>query len=273
MDNINQIMADKLIYYRKEHRMTQEELAEHLGVTFQAVSKWETARSAPDITFLPLLADLFGCSIDELFGRTHDAATVISHDLPWDNNNKIYHAALFKGHELISDGEALRKFTFIIDAEIEHLTVHGNAEIHGSVTEGCSVGNNLKITGTIVGDCQIGNNGTCDGNITGTCSAGNNLEVKGGIVGDTIHAGNNLTVWHGDITGDCAAGNNIEVHDDITGDCAAQGNITAKEICAENLSSNGTITVSGNATIKGEAHCHTLKCGSISEGKVIILQE
>ncbi len=273
MENINRILADKLVYYRKQHHMTQEELAEHLGVTFQAVSKWETARSAPDLTFLPMLAELFGCSIDELFGRTHDITAVVKSDLPWDNDD-IYHAALFKGHELIKDGEALRKFTFIIDAEIEHLTVHGNADIHGSVTEGCTIGNNLKIAGIIVGDCQVGNNATVEGNITGDCSAGNNLDVGGDVVSDHIlSAGNNLTVWHGNITGDCTAGNNIDAHNCITGDCTAQHAIITKEICAETINSNGAITVSGNATLKGEAHCHILECGSISEGTIVIEKE
>ena len=36
-------------------------------VTFQAVSKWELAKSAPDISFLPTMADVFECSIDDLF--------------------------------------------------------------------------------------------------------------------------------------------------------------------------------------------------------------
>lgn len=45
----------------------QEELAEYLGVSFQAVSKWETGASVPDIALLPNLAVFFGVTIDELF--------------------------------------------------------------------------------------------------------------------------------------------------------------------------------------------------------------
>ena len=52
---------------RKERNLTQEELAEQLGVTFQAVSKWENAKAAPDVTFLPCMAEVFECSIDDLF--------------------------------------------------------------------------------------------------------------------------------------------------------------------------------------------------------------
>ncbi|CAM3662098.1 LamG-like jellyroll fold domain-containing protein [Marinicrinis lubricantis] len=49
--------------------MTQEQLAHRLGVSYQAVSKWENEQSCPEITLLPLLSDVFQVSIDELFGK------------------------------------------------------------------------------------------------------------------------------------------------------------------------------------------------------------
>lgn len=51
----------------------QEELAEYLGVTFQAVSKWETGASVPDIALLPNIAIFFGVTIDELFQIPNEA--------------------------------------------------------------------------------------------------------------------------------------------------------------------------------------------------------
>lgn len=51
MDNINLVLAENIQKFRKEKNMTQKELAEKLGVTYQAVSKWENASSAPDISF------------------------------------------------------------------------------------------------------------------------------------------------------------------------------------------------------------------------------
>lgn len=53
---------------RKELGLTQEELADKLCVTKAAISKWELAQSYPDITMLPSIAELFGCSIDEILG-------------------------------------------------------------------------------------------------------------------------------------------------------------------------------------------------------------
>ena len=58
----------KIAELRREHNMKQDELAEQLGVTPQAVSKWENGASMPDISLLPKLAKIFGVSIDELFG-------------------------------------------------------------------------------------------------------------------------------------------------------------------------------------------------------------
>ena len=69
MDNINGVLGENIRKYRKMMNLTQEELADKIGVTYQAVSKWENAQSAPDVSFLPLLADVFGCNIDDLFSR------------------------------------------------------------------------------------------------------------------------------------------------------------------------------------------------------------
>ncbi|MGL6173060.1 MAG: helix-turn-helix domain-containing protein [Cellulosilyticaceae bacterium] len=52
---------------RLQKSVKQEELANYLGVSYQAVSKWETEMSVPDIALLPKLATYFGVSIDELF--------------------------------------------------------------------------------------------------------------------------------------------------------------------------------------------------------------
>ena len=51
---------------RKRRQITQEQLAEHMNVSPQAVSKWENDISCPDISLLPQLSDYFGVSIDEL---------------------------------------------------------------------------------------------------------------------------------------------------------------------------------------------------------------
>lgn len=68
MKEIN--IAKTLVSKRREKGITQDELAEYIGVSKASVSKWETGQSYPDITFLPQLAAYFNISIDELMDYT-----------------------------------------------------------------------------------------------------------------------------------------------------------------------------------------------------------
>lgn len=61
-------LGENLKSFRKARGITQESFANYLGVSFQAVSKWERNDSYPDITMLPEIADFFGVSVDELLG-------------------------------------------------------------------------------------------------------------------------------------------------------------------------------------------------------------
>ena len=60
-------LGKKIKQLRFKAGLTQEQLAEKLGIGPQSVSKWENAAAMPDITTLPLLAEIFGVSIDDLF--------------------------------------------------------------------------------------------------------------------------------------------------------------------------------------------------------------
>lgn len=64
----NQTLGKRIMQNRKRLHMTQEQLAERVGVSPQAVSKWENDISCPDISILPELASIFGISVDELLG-------------------------------------------------------------------------------------------------------------------------------------------------------------------------------------------------------------
>ena len=63
---MNLELADQLIKFRKEHGLSQEELASRLGISRQAVSKWERAEASPDTDNLIMLARIYGISLDEL---------------------------------------------------------------------------------------------------------------------------------------------------------------------------------------------------------------
>ena len=63
-------LKEQIAWLRRQKGLTQEALAQQLGVTNQTVSKWESGQCCPDIQLLPALADLFGVSVDELMGHT-----------------------------------------------------------------------------------------------------------------------------------------------------------------------------------------------------------
>jgi len=62
-------IAANIARLRKERGMTQEALAEVIGVSAQTISKWENSATWPDVALLPVIADVFGVSIDALYGR------------------------------------------------------------------------------------------------------------------------------------------------------------------------------------------------------------
>lgn len=59
-------IGQNIAYFRKQKKLTQEELAEKMSVTAQAVSKWECDTSYPDITVMRALAKMLGVSVDSL---------------------------------------------------------------------------------------------------------------------------------------------------------------------------------------------------------------
>jgi tellurite methyltransferase len=70
--NMNIALSQNIAKYRKLKKFTQEELAQKLGISFQAVSKWETGQSLPDVSLLPELAYYLDTDINALLGYAHD---------------------------------------------------------------------------------------------------------------------------------------------------------------------------------------------------------
>lgn len=87
---------------RKKRGLTQEQLAEYLGVTSRAVSQWERGRTAPDIAQLPILANIFEVSADVLLGIDTGA------------KEKKITAALREAENLASRGMAWKPQSFCV---------------------------------------------------------------------------------------------------------------------------------------------------------------
>lgn len=104
--NNNLSLGNRIAYYRKLNAMTQEELSYKLNVSPQAVSKWEQQLSSPDIMLLPVIAEAFHISVDELFGRKINTEPVFSlvDNVPWEDDGKI-RFAVFQGKKLFNQSE------------------------------------------------------------------------------------------------------------------------------------------------------------------------
>lgn len=95
---MEETLGKRIVKHRKSLHLTQDQLAEKLGVTAQAVSKWENDQSCPDINMLPRLARLFGTTTDALLGQEtiYDTEVVTEEnsrprenfEFHWDNNRR-----------------------------------------------------------------------------------------------------------------------------------------------------------------------------------------
>lgn len=99
-----QVIGDNIAKWRKEQGITQDQLAEKLSVSAQAVSKWENGVSLPDITLLPQLATLFEVTLDQLFSREAEPETLYVEPKNRKDPNKM----LLKIVVDSSDGDKVR---------------------------------------------------------------------------------------------------------------------------------------------------------------------
>lgn len=88
---MNLLIGENIRALRRKRDLTQEELASHLGISFQSVSKWERGDGYPDINMLPALANYFGVSIDELLGMNEIEKAEKYKEINelWSENNKM----------------------------------------------------------------------------------------------------------------------------------------------------------------------------------------
>ena len=78
-------IGNQIKQLRQRRGITQEALAQHLGVTAQAVSKWERGAATPDIGMLPDISAYFGVTIDELFALSDDTRMERIQNMLWDD--------------------------------------------------------------------------------------------------------------------------------------------------------------------------------------------
>ena len=77
---MNETIGSRIAKFRKEKGRTQEDLANLMGVSAQAVSKWENDASCPDISLLPKLAQILGITTDELLTGKNNTVQLVPAD-------------------------------------------------------------------------------------------------------------------------------------------------------------------------------------------------
>ena len=209
--------AEIIVRSRKALGLTQEGLAQKLGVTNQAVSKWESGQSCPDLALLPRIADLFGITIDELFGREPKAVSFPAQPpFPWPDDDTL-RVVLYVGHKHIGSGHPARNINFCyegpalnVHSEVNvtceavngNLTAGGDVncdDVYGSVKAGGSVSCN-DVYGSVTANGSV----TCD-DVNGNVEAGGNVACD--CAEGDIHAGGNVQV--DEASGDIHAGGSV----------------------------------------------------------------
>lgn len=89
---MEETLGKRIVTNRKRIGLTQDQLAEQLGVTAQAVSKWENDQSCPDIAILPKLAEIFGITTDALLGREESQPVYEAEVVDGDDSDIHLHA-------------------------------------------------------------------------------------------------------------------------------------------------------------------------------------
>ena len=239
MENVNIGLAANILKYRKKSGLSQDELAQKLGVTFQAVSKWENAKAAPDITFLPIMADIFGCYIDELFSR--EIKTEIHYDhcpeFPWADDTVI-RGVVCEGRKILQCKPLVDRFTFEIKGDAKNVQSECNIEVNGNISGGCKAGKNINVSGFVSGGCNSGAEVVITGSLSGGCNTGCGITVGG----------------------------------HLSGGCNSDGDITCGGNLSGDINCDGEVTVKGDVEavrIKGNIICNSLKCDKV-DGNVTI---
>ena len=195
--------AEIIVNRRKALGLTQEGLAQKLGVTNQAVSKWESGQSCPDLALLPRIADLFGITIDELFGREPKAVSFPAQPpFPWPDDG-VLRVLLYAGHT--------RVYGPVEGADEIHFCYEGPAlNIESAVSVYCD---------DVMGNVTAGHSVNCD-DVYGSISAQGSVSCDD-VKGD-IRSGGNVTCDCAE--GDVHAGGNVQVVE-ASGDIHAGGSV------------------------------------------------
>ena len=244
MDNLK--LNDTICFHRKKQGLTQEELAQRLGVTNQSVSKWESAQCCPDISLIPKLADIFEISIDELFGR-EPSVNDICGQFPLRDDD-IFRVVVARGKKvmLVDDIGKTIDITFPKNCN-ETTRQYFKVEVFGNIScdsniNGDVIGHGMIECNQINGDIKnCEGDIECQGDINGSANANGSISCGKSISGG-VQCGNSVACGES-INGAINCGNNVGCGVSIKGDINCGGNIECKKI-------EGDVECQGNIIYK-----------------------
>ena len=255
--NYGAILSASIAELRKSAGMTQDALAERLGVTFQAVSKWENGLAMPDITFLPRLSEIFGVTVDSLFGlaarqspKTENVPAK-ARVLDWDDDG-VLRAVLFVGNRITDRQELTEtkfKFTFEYDGTVRDVISDFSVscgDVEGNVTTEVGNINCSDIDGDVSAESGNINCSDIGGDATTASGSINCCDIDG----DATTASGSISC--GDIGGDATtASGSIKCGDiagDATiGDCRGDAKISCADVGGDVIiKGDGSVTVTGD---------------------------
>ena len=138
-------IADRLVKLRKKYGYSQEELADKLGLSRQAVSKWERAEASPDTDNLICLAKLYGVSLDELLATDEDIETIVEEQVKDDSKKEESKEEAQDDHAEIKDDKVV-----LFSKNGEKVTI-GNDGITHYKKDGTVVKKNFDVKNAIIG--------------------------------------------------------------------------------------------------------------------------
>lgn len=265
--DIQSNVANNIKKYRKEQGLSQEALAEKLGVTSQAVSKWECMQSIPDIEAMVEICRLMEISLDKLV-LDKDPDVVIKEvfvekepeeakgEEHYDRRgffNRMYFDALpndselrvlqFKGRRLLREHDYDRKIRIplAIDNKLfpeKTVNVHivGGADIEGDISGSLTVGDSVNC-GNVGASVRAGDSVNC-GNVGASVNAGDGVNC--GNVGASVTAGDSVNC--GNVGNSVSAGDSVRCGDvDTVAKCG--GDIHCKSITGTIQNCQGTVYV------------------------------
>lgn len=265
---------------RQQKNINQEALAAAFSVSIQAVSKWETGASLPDVALIPSIAEFFGVTIDQLFyGLDSKAADAVGTEppaeapswqgrekgLPFPNDNKV-RVVQYIGHRLVkaADKDLWDGILLNLEETMENISmsksrslqieVWGHAQLEGDLTGDIHAGGSVEC-GEVEGDVHAGGSVEC-GEVEGDVHAGGSVNC-GEISGDA-RVGGSLSC--GEIGGDVTVGGDAQIEGEVSGDLKAGGSIACGDVSG-NVNAHGGSVECRN--VDGDVKAQNVTCGEV----------